>query len=510
MSISHGRLIAVTLGVTTILGLSFWFLLGYPFANHNESYFWIVELNRLDFVEAIARKMRPVANYRPLGQAVIWLTYKWSGGSIAPVQIFNYSVAGVAWLLLLAAIREKRAFAISALVVGAVFFSGYIYLFHLHGAFYSALLVLIAYTFMVYEQEWSTGRFLALTMLAYTCSLFHPYALLIYLASTGGLVLERWRTLSRSALAMVAGGGVVALLLVRILVFVPESEDLKTVAEMFTGVLSSYQSVEVNTAVSTIALLLGIATAMSIPCSRRERLVTVVFVLIAEGLLFQLSTPLVMGWVLIAIWKAVRLRKWWMASLLLMTSMFPAPAPTGSPTYTIYALMVCTVLLVYRWDGLEQRLHFLRPAVALPASALAILIVVLLRSGVEIPVVGRAASPLLSEQEKTFQLETVISWMQSSPYRDFRLVLLRDAENPSEATDAISRTHRPPTAQVFLDRYVGWLRQNRPQPAENEGALIVSFGDDRLDHEERIYQVDGRHAGPALVYLHEANSPRLP
>lgn len=53
------------LGLVSILGFSFWSWIGFPFANHNESYAWIVQLNQMGFFDALTQRMKPAKTYRP-------------------------------------------------------------------------------------------------------------------------------------------------------------------------------------------------------------------------------------------------------------------------------------------------------------------------------------------------------------------------------------------------------------------------------------------------------------
>src|SRR5262249_24766985 len=127
-----------------IAGLSFWFWVGFPFANHNESYAWIAQLRTMDLHAALTRTLVGVANWRPLGTGTAWILYHAAHGSIAPVELLNYFVAAAAWAWVAWVVADRRVFGIAAFLVGGALFSGYIYLFHLHGIFYSPLLFFVA------------------------------------------------------------------------------------------------------------------------------------------------------------------------------------------------------------------------------------------------------------------------------------------------------------------------------------------------------------------------------
>lgn len=69
----ENRLRIVLFGILSIAGLSFWFILGFPFGNHNESYLWMVQFNRMGLGEVLVKGLKPVTGFRPLGVAVAWL-----------------------------------------------------------------------------------------------------------------------------------------------------------------------------------------------------------------------------------------------------------------------------------------------------------------------------------------------------------------------------------------------------------------------------------------------------
>ena len=52
------------LSLVSILGFSFWFWIGFPFAKHNESYAWIVQLNQMGLFDALTQRMKPAKTYR--------------------------------------------------------------------------------------------------------------------------------------------------------------------------------------------------------------------------------------------------------------------------------------------------------------------------------------------------------------------------------------------------------------------------------------------------------------
>lgn len=180
-----------TFGLITVLGFSFWFLLAFPFGNHNESYRWLVSLDTYGMVDWLTKWLHG-STFRPLGQLTAWATYSLSGGSTYPIQMLNYILAVLAWLLAFYAAKERRVFALLSLLAGSVFFSGYIYLFHIHGVFYSPVLILIALALQLSSREVVMPRqLLGIALLSLVISLFHPFAVLVGLATIFGLAMDK-------------------------------------------------------------------------------------------------------------------------------------------------------------------------------------------------------------------------------------------------------------------------------------------------------------------------------
>lgn len=482
----------------TLLGLSFWFFLGFPYANHNESFAIVAQLRHMSFGEALTEIIYPVANYRPLGQGVAWLGYHW-GGSIFPVEVFNYLVAAAAWVLLFTALRERKVFALTALVVGGAFFTGYIYLFHLHGVFYSPMLLLIGALFWL-DNDFSRSRFAATSILALVAALFHPYALLIYAAGVAGMAVERRRSLAGHR-ALIGGALTGGLALFIVLSLSERRTHVRTLTEMLDGLVTSYQMVEINTIVSAAAALLAVVTALSLPGGAKLRYGATIGT-VACGLLFiWAGLPVLFLWIALCLVKTVLLKKWWLALVLLCTAAFPAPTATGSPTYAIFVLMVCAAILPYGSTRLEERLGAPARIAAVVTIPAALLLLIPLRLGVDVPVVSTIARPLIAEREKTFQMEEIVSWLLESEYSDYEPMLYREVRNPTDASDSIDRTFRPPTNQNDLGMYVSALRGAGAPPYSASKVVLIGFGGDLLPPGRELLVLPGAAAGEAQVVL---------
>ena len=487
-------------GALALLGISFWFLLGFPFANHNESFAIVPHVQQMSFIDALTTQIYPVANYRPLGQGALWIGYHFFGQSIYAVELFNFVVALLAWLLLFVAMRERRVFSATALVAGGMLFAGYIYLFHFHGVFYSPLLLLFSLLFWFDARPFTRGRFVAVSLYALVATLFHPYALLVYFAGVIGIALERRKMLAREW-PMIALSLIVTIVLIAVLVIIPRHESVLTGSEMLQGFIASYRMVEINTVVSVAALVLTIATAASLPGKTLIHVTAAVVAGIIGMAAFWTGIPVLLVWIVVCLVKAALLKKWWIVFVLAGSSLFPAPAATGSPTYAIFALLMCAAILPYGWTTMEQRWSTVARPIALTTVCVAAVILCLLRAGLSIPVVSPIVRPLLAEKEKTFQMEAIVAWMTSSEYATATPMLVREQVNPKDADDSIKRNHRPPTSQEYLNLYLRSKRPPVPADGTTRRAIWIGFGGETMPPGPLILTLTAPNAGEARVVL---------
>ena len=479
-----------------IAGLSFWFWIGFPFANHNESYAWIAQFERMNLHDALTRHLIGVANWRPLGTGWAWILWHGAHGSIAGVELLNYVLAAAAWAWLAWRMMSCRLFAIAAFLVGGALFSGYVYLFHLHGIFYSPLLVFLALLLGARTGQGTCGLVIGFVMAA-TTALFHPFALPLYAAFVAGSWLERRVPLWASALTIVACGGLSVLLLAG-------GRPVPMGPETWSGLSFSYRMVEIHPAVTGVVMLLIAATVATTRLGIVARWIAGSALVLLAGILGAAGGSALPVWILACLIKLAREGRWsWMA-MLALAAIFPIAYPTGSPTYTVPALFIATATFGFHSDAWRVRLARI-PAFA-PALVLALVIVVAcaIRAGADVPLVSRLADPLLAERERTFQMEAALRWVLQSPYRTHPLALYREARSPNEAQNAVERRHRPPTQQAHLGPY---LREKRGEPAGSD-SLYISFGSEAVPAGTLLLALPGRFAGEARVYGRPA--PTIP
>ena len=479
--------------IASILGICFWFSIGFPFANHNESYDWVVWLETHGFRAALAGDMPAVNGIRPLATGLAWLLYRGGGHSLAWVQLLNCGFTLAAWLTLSGAIAERRLFALLALLTGGVFFSGYLYLFHLHGLFYGPLLLLLAVELRCWRAGITVPALVALFIAALALAPLHPFALPFYAALAVAAPLERAELRRAAVVASIAVSCALALVAIRLLV---PPYRISPLSQGPPALIASFRTVEVHPLVSAAAIAVAAFTAARAWAGRGGRIAAVATALAGIALL-RAGLPVLPLWVAASLAKAVR-RGWWApAALVGMTFLLPFANPTGSPTYTVFVLMMCAALTSIGEAGLEARLGVIGGGLATALIAAAAVLAVALRLGISVPGASALARPLLAERERTVQLETLVDRVLRSPWRDRPIRLYRAANPPVGAENAVDRIHRPPTQDLFLQDYV---RHRRGHDASPGDTLWVTFGGDRVPGAVAVLAVRGRFAGEAAVY----------
>lgn len=478
-----------------VAGLSYWFWLGFPFANHNESYAWIAQFPSMDLGAALTHHLIGVANVRPLGTGLAWLAYRATNGSILPVELFNYALAVFAWIWLASRHPNRRAFGVTAFAVGAVLFSGYVYLFHLHGIFYSPLLVQIAVLLSQSERPISRARLGALFLASVVAALFHPFALPIFAAWALGKWLERRLPAVSAVAAIVASAALARLLLTG-------AKSLPFGPDTWSGLLVSYRMVEIHPAVTIFTLLLIAVTALTTRLPGRW-LYAAALVVTGWALGRAMGSALPV-WVVACGIKLAIERRWSWAGMLALAAVFPVAYPTGSPTYTVPAWMIAAATLALGADRIDHALAHLPRIAPWTAAGLVTAAALALRLGYAVPVLASFYRPLAAERERTYQLEGVIEWAMLSDRREDPLLLYREARSPSEAVNAVDRSHRPPTQQAHLDRY---LAERRPGLGTASSRLLVTFGGDVVPGCAVVYGSNSAHAGQVRVYEQKGTDP---
>lgn len=488
----------IILILTAISGISFWFWIGFPFYNHNESYYWVAKLQNLDFVSLLLYGLEPVTTYRPLGLLTAWISFNLGGGSIFPQQIFNYLICCISFIILLFSVENKHRliFAILLGFIGLTTFPGYIYLFHIHGVFYSQVIFALSFFLYTYNKinfkRYNHRHYIFFFCVGLICSLFHPFSFLIYLAFIIGVLIENRKLIKLKTIILNITLILLAIIILKIL-------SLKTDAVfkdyILDGFYTSYKLTELNIFISIsifLMILLGVRSINQINKYHKQSFYIIYFIL--SILFIFIKIPLTFLWIAICFYKTFILKKWVYTFLLITLSILPLSSASGTPTYIIFDILFLTYLTSVNLD-FSLKWPFTRLLIIYSLGIL--FLVILIRADIKVPLISNIALPLLSEKEKTKQLEELLVKFNNSSFKNNRLVLWENAELPVFTPAKAERRFRPPTYQHYLSYY-----QNvclNPKKIYQKD-LYITFGGMEIANGRKIFSVKGLYNGEASIW----------
>jgi hypothetical protein len=490
----------IAIALLSIASLSMWFVLGFPWDHHNESLVWAVQLQKTTLADTfVSNPITTVQSYRPLGVALAWATFHATGNGIWLQQLVNYVITAAAWIFALYSVKERVAFAGFSFLCAAAYFSGYIYLFHLHGVFYGPLFLYLAWLLCFASKAPLLDVKTGMTLLVFSvlAGLFHTFAFLFFAAFLIGLWIQNSAE-GRNPNTAVAIAGLVAVG-IAVKVLTASSSDLGT-ASPLQGLLVSYRALEVNAIVAALSAVLTIGTAFLWATSMRERLVFSTAATVLVMLLLVAKVPLIVAWIAVCCIKAMMLRRWALAALVAICGILPGITATGSPTYALFMLMPCAVSSVIGvvLAGSVQMWSRVAAAVALATLGLC----AVLKVGIHVPGISGTANKILAEQEKTRQMHAAFVWLDQQRELTGNLELCQPGDFPIRSTNTIERTFRAPTHAWPFDEYIKARYGERLRQATPK--LRLCFGGEELPDSQVLYRIPGQWAGAAAIELVKA------
>jgi hypothetical protein len=495
--------------ILTVLGFSFWFFLVVPFASHRETYWWLAMVHSQPFDYSFGIIS---STYRPLAQATTWAAFKLLDPDIFPTSVirqgllqgFIYGMFLIAWWLIYHRAAQRRLFSILAFIVGGVFISGYVHLFHIYGLFYVPVILTLG-ALLHFSPTGTLGKWeLWFGIIAIILAFWHPFATALFMGFYFGLCLETFWERSRaqiiqSALILFAGMAAIAALVVLFRRDAPMGGD----ARIF-GFLVSYRTNEVNLIGSILAFLLAQMAVLSMSVSTRVKLAAFFLVSILSVIFHMRSLPILLLWLFVVLIKLFRLRCWRLFFLALTASLLPFGGGIGTPMYALFAIIVATYVTALGWSQAEKALSFFKPRYVMGIVVISTIVLFVIRAGIQIPMVTKAASPLLSERERTYQLESILAWLHNSNYCGYELTFSDQAGNPVESLEsAITRRYRPPASQEDVRLF--WKTVLQCQDAGhtklNSGTATITFGGQTLADSNSVFEIKGKYAGDASVWI---------
>ena len=494
--------------ILTVLGFSFWFFMAVPFASHRETYSWLAWARIQTFAQQFSFGLS--STYRPLAEPVTWLCFRVLDPRIFPTsavrqtlfQVFIYTMFVLAWWLIYSVAPQRRLFAVVSFVAGGVFFSGYVHLFHIYGLMYVPVVLMLGA--LLHFQ--ATGEFQKreawFAAIAVLLMFWHPFSTALFVGFYSGFCLDTFWQRDKVQRAQAFGLWSLGILAIAATLFLFQREHMPLGAKLF-GFLVSYRTNEVNRIASTVAFVMTLLVVWSMKLSPKMKFAAPLGVTaLSVALLFE-SVPLLFLWFGAVLIKLFRLRSWSLFFLFLTAALLPFGGGIGTPIYALFAIIVAVYATPLGWSEGEEALSFLKPRYVVGISLVMASLILMVRLGMRVPVVTRVASPLLTERERTYQLENALAWLHNSDYCGYEIAFVEKAGSPSESVEnVITRKNRPPAALVDVAYF--WdniLRcQNVGNPREESGTVVVTFGESSLAGASPIYDVPGRYAGDAIVW----------
>lgn len=503
---------ALTYFVLTVLGFSFWFWMAVPFASHRESYWWLGMVQSQPFATAFSYISK---TYRPLAQGTAWFGYVILDPNVFPTSVVRqtllqgviYGLFVLGWWLVYVRAAQRRLFAGLAFVTGAVFFSGYVQLFHIYGVFYVPVMLILGIVLYLEASERFERREVWCAAAATLLALWHPFATALFTGFYVGFYLDTFRRRRRrehvqawSILAVT-----MAAVAVLVVMFPTRSDDLPLNTRI-SGFLVSYQTNELNAVASLVAFALAQAVVFSMDWPAKRRIAGfLVVTALGAGFLLK-GVPLLILWLCVVLVKLLLLRN---RSLFLLTgaaALLPFGGGIGTPIYATFAICLAVYATQLGWVQAEEVLAAAKPRYVVGVIAAVLMVALLVRTGVSVPVVTRLGSRLLAERERTYQLENILAWLHRSNYCGYDVAFHVNAGNPIDSVESVmSRQNRPPAS--LEDVRLFWkavLQCKSGEPANGERATaMVTFGEPPLAGLSPVFRVGGRYAGEASVWVRE-------
>ncbi len=477
--------------ILPVLGISFWFLLGFPFADRNESYIWITYLQKFSFAEIIQNPIPSIRNFRPLAQTVAWCLYHLSGGNGILGQVINFFLLCVAtWMMIpLTHVSKLLYWQVFYLMVGLIYFSSFYYVFNLHGIFYSLILLMVA--LFLKTQEGVLTNWKIWFPICFTLAFFHPLILLFYVAYLVGWLIEIEQIDSKKVLLLAS---ILAGLFVLLEMLLPYS--IFSVIDL-QNLIGTFRNVETHAILKIFTLLLCSLTLLN--KDRQQQLLLLAMAVIYLPLTFIYDLPLLLLLGFLILLTLVIERKWSLAALMLAAISFPITVGSGAPTKASIFIFLLPHLLLRPLSISFVVKDWLPKAFALATIISITVCAVLIRLEIKIPLISPLINPVLVEKGKTHQLEKALMLaQQQTQFRQIQFLQekqasIRDQGQPKQ------RDNFPPTKQKELDVYQHYALAK--QGGKSLPTWYMSFGtalpNDTL---MLVYTLQEKNCKPAYIY----------
>ena len=477
--------------VLPVLGIIFWFLLGFPMADRNESYIWITYLQQHSLLEIIQNPIPSIRSFRPLAQVITWCLYHISGSNGVLVQFINFVLLCAAiWIMVSLTPCPKSVYArFLYFLTGLIYFPSFYYMFNLHGIFYSAIFLVLA--LFIKTGDGVLRNWKKWSLISCLLAFFHPFILIFFAAYLAGWIIEKKQFRKNTIIIVVCLLGVLTLLLEILLPF-PTFSVID-----FKNLSGTLRNIENYTTTKIFTLSLCLLTILI-----RRNLQTA-WILIISGLYIPMALifdqPVMLLLAFLIITSLALDGKWALAGLVGAAISFPLAVGSGAPTKaSIFIFLVPHVMLEHAYLPFAIRDRVTK-SITLGLLLFSILCAFLLRQEVEMPLLSDLVRPLLVERGKTYQLKKALQLAsQQSPRR--RILFLQEKQNNiRDGGQPTNRDNFPPTKQTELDVFQDYSLQ-----AKESSALPIwylAFGKELSnDTLTVVHTLQEKNSKPAFLY----------
>ena len=479
-----------------ISGITFWFILGFPFAERNEAYSWITKFEQSSFINLLTKTFPTIITYRPISQTVSWLLYRLGNNEIYLIQILNYLLLILALWYLIKTVKEKYLLSVLLFLCGLLFITGYYYIFQLQGIFYSPMILYAATLYNKRDLLLNTNKNIILLVIwTLVVTGIHTYSIIIFQFFLIALILINKKNWTKRNLFLLL---IASLCTIAIIIFNSGSSSSLSFGNALENLKNSFFSLELSGKISPLILLITFLTIFLIN-DKKIRYLLIIFSCITYYILYVNNLPVLFLLSSIIIIKSILKREWILLSIISSMLLFPSIVESGAPTKSI---MLLTFLIFGTSIGLTKfESVLLKQKNVLYGSILSVLLImaILTRLNINVPILNKFTLTFKQEREKTFQLKKIINWYLLSDYKECYLSLESDPIPLNKKNLNLERRNIAPTNQGYLDEYILYKKKISSIP-NKDYKLVITFGDEVIADRKIIYQSYSKHAGYARLY----------
>lgn len=471
--------------IFSVSGLSFWFFLGFPFTNYHESYEWIAQVQTIPAWDLIFSYVGHFVCYRPLGQLLAILLYKIANHSMLAIQMVNYIFSVLGILFIIKSYSEKTlALIVSFFLIGLIFYPTFNYLFHLNGFFYSPLALLLGILYFFSLHEYSFDTIVKTYFVALIAALIHPFAIIIFVAFLVGWTFENKNSVSQRI--VILSLFLISSLIILYFILVDRPFSNLTFSNM-AGTYRILASLEYNILSLLLSFLLSLVTAFTISTVRKSKYILIGTTVFLSVLFVYFKVPLIFLVILTCLVKLIYKKKWSLVFLLFVLISFPlfAGAVSSSLKFLILYLLPVAIAMDIKWTG--RNIQYITRKIIFAVTAILFIVLILSKFNVQLPFISKITNPLLTEKEKTFQLENAINWLRHSGIKNYSVEFLATSDNKSF-----------PASSANINNY---LKKVNPTTSEKSVRVFICFDCDSSGINNTLYKEQGIYSQNIHMFL---------